>query len=113
MSDMEDGEVQDSDDEGEVSDSAAAAAKPPEEKFSVEVQARLDHPERLDKNLCYNDRGEVKVSTIVWGFTLWGGSEPQTQNFADVDWNCLFLILIYLLIIPKQVPKYKFLDDSS
>lgn len=64
VSDLEDGEIRDSDDEdgGRVSPSDSKHSKEP--KHSTEVQARLNHPERLDKNLCYNDRGEVGDSDL-------------------------------------------------
>lgn len=52
-SDMEEGEIAGSDEE--------EAAGPQLPAITSEVQAKLDHPERQHKMLCFNDRGEVRV----------------------------------------------------
>ena len=55
-SDLEEGEIVDSDEESHANDTEA------DPKLTLEVQAKVDHPERVHELLCFNDKGEVSVS---------------------------------------------------
>ncbi|XP_067943172.1 ribonuclease 3-like [Watersipora subatra] len=57
-SDQEEGEIVESDEEGQVE------AKDTGPTVSAEVQAKLEHPERLHKMICFNDKGETNSGPL-------------------------------------------------
>jgi len=78
-SDLEEGEVEDNSDEEEGVDKGEGQAEKQKPLVSQEVLAKLNHPERLHKFMCYNDKGEVLcyystvqycVTTVLYGVVL-------------------------------------------
>ncbi|KAF6037207.1 drosha [Bugula neritina] len=63
-SDLEEGEVEDNSDEEEGVDKGEGQAEKQKPLVSQEVLAKLNHPERLHKFMCYNDKGETNYGPL-------------------------------------------------